>query len=49
MRVIRKMSEAKLKEKEEKSINDDDEAMLLIKNDGDSDFEGMSDDETSEE
>lgn len=52
MRVIRKMSQAKLKDKIEKASNDDDEEMLLIKseeaNESDSD-EKMSDDETSEE
>lgn len=50
MRAIRKMSEAKLKEKVEKVSMDNDDEMMLIKHNEDSDSdEKMSGDETSEE
>lgn len=50
MRVIRKLSQAKIKSQEEKIANDDDEEMMLIKNEDNSESdEKMSDDETSEE
>ena len=50
MRVIIKLSQSKIKSQEERIANDNDEEMVLIKNEDNSESdEEMSDDETSEE